>query len=152
MADEKEAAEAPKKKSKMPLILIIVAVVLLGVGGGAFFMLKGSSKAAAAPKAPEKGAVVTMDNALTINLAGSHYLKLAFTMQLTADAGTESIDNSEAIDLAIQHFNGMEIGEISTEKGLEKNKEELLTAVEKAYKEKDKQIVMDLYFTQFVTQ
>jgi flagellar protein FliL len=152
MADEKEAAEAPKKKSKLPLIIIIVAVVLLGGGGGAFFMMKSSSKAAAAPKEPTKGAVVTMDNALTINLADAHYLKLAFTMQLTADAGTESIDNSEAIDLAIQHFNGMSIGELSTDKGLEKNKEELLTSIEKAYKEKDKQIVMDIYITQFVTQ
>ena len=95
MADEKEAAaEAPKKKSKLPLIIIIAAVVLLGGGGGAFFMLKGSSKAAAAPKAPTKGAVVTMTDAMTINLSDSHYLKLAFTMQLTADAGTESIANT----------------------------------------------------------
>jgi flagellar FliL protein len=152
MADEKEAAEAPKKKSKMLLIIIIAVVVLLGGGAGAFFMLKGGSKAEAAPKEPTKGAVVTMDNALTINLADAHYLKLAFTMQLTADAGKETPDNSEAIDLAIQHFNGMDIADLSTDKGLEKNKEELLTAIEKAYKEDKTQIVMDIYITQFVTQ
>src|SRR4051794_35043037 len=151
MADQKEAAEAPKKKSKKLLIIIIAAVVLLGGGAGAFFMLK-SSKADAAPKAPAKGAVVTMDNALTINLADGHYLKLAFTMQLTADAGTESIDNSEAIDLAIQQFNGMKIADLSSDKGLEKNKAQLLAAVDKAYREDKTQIVMDLYFTQFVTQ
>jgi flagellar FliL protein len=153
MADEKEAAEAPKKKSKLPMI-IIAAVVLLLVGGGAFYflVLKSSSKAEAAPKEPTKGAVVTMDNALTINLADAHYLKLAFTLQLTADAGSETPDNSEAIDLAIQHFNGMDIADLSTDKGLEKNKEELLTAIEKAYKEEKTQIVMDIYITQFVTQ
>jgi flagellar protein FliL len=152
MADQKDAAEAPKKKSKKLLIIVIAAVVLLGGGAGAFFFLKGGSKAEAAPKTPTKGVVVTMDNALTINLAGGHYLKLAFTMQLTADAGAETIDNSEAIDLAIQHFNGMNIGDLSTDKGLEKNKEELLTSIEKAYQEDKTQIVMDLYFTQFVTQ
>jgi flagellar FliL protein len=152
MADEKEAVEAPKKKSKMLLIIIIAVVVLLGGGAGAFFMLKGGSKAEAAPKAPTKGAVVTMDDAMTINLADSHYLKLAFTMQLTTDAGTASIDNSEARDLAIQQYTGMDIAELSTDKQLEKSKADLLAAVEKAYKDDKTQIVMDLYYTSFVTQ
>lgn len=152
MADEKEAAEAPKKKSKKLLIIIVAAVVLLGGAGGAFFMLKGGSKADAAPKAPVKGVVVTMNDAMTINLADSHYLKLAFTMQLTADAGTASIDNSEARDLAIQQYTGMNIADLSTDKQLEMSKANLLAAVEKAYKEDKTQIVMDLYYTSFVTQ
>jgi flagellar FliL protein len=152
--DEKETpAEAPKKSKKKLMIIVIAAVVLLGGGGGAFYFLKGSS-AEAAPKEPEKGVVVTMENALTINLADGHYLKMAFTLQLTADAGTEAIDNSEAIDLAIEHYSGMQIGELETEKGRAKNKDEVLKDIEKAYyEEKDKkQIVMDIYFTQFVTQ
>jgi flagellar FliL protein len=150
--DEKETpAEAPKKSKKKLMIIVIAAVVLLGGGGGAFFMMKGSS-ASAAPKEPAKGIVVTMDDALTINLADAHYLKLAFTIQETADAGTEAIDNSEAIDLAIEQYTGMDIAELETEKGRQENKEKLLAAIEKAYNEKDKQLVMDIYFTQFVTQ
>jgi flagellar FliL protein len=150
--DEKETpAEAPKKSKKKLMIIVIAAVVLLGGGGGAFFMLKGSS-ASAAPKEPDKGIVVAMDNALTINLKDAHYLKLAFTIQETADAGAEAIDNSEAVDLAIEQYTGMEIAELETEKGRQENKEKLLTAIEKAYNEKDKKIVMDIYFTQFVTQ
>jgi flagellar FliL protein len=150
--DEKETpAEAPKKSKKM-LIIIVAAVVLLGGGGaGAFFMLKGDA-AEAKPKVPEKGVVVAMDNALTINLADSHYLKLAFSVQETTDAGTEAIDTSEAIDIAIAQYTGMDIAELETEKGRQKNKEELLKKIEKAYEETGKQIVMDIYFTQFVTQ
>jgi flagellar protein FliL len=150
--DEKEAADALKKKSKKMLLIIVIAVVLLGGGGaGAFFMLKGDSAEAKA-KEPEKGVVVTMENALTINLAGGHYLKLAFSIQETADAGPESIDTSHALDIAIDQYTGMDIAELSTEKGREKAKDELLEKIEKAYNEKGKQIVMDIYFTQFVTQ
>jgi flagellar FliL protein len=149
--DEKDAAEAPKKSKKKLLIIVIAAVVLLGGGGGAFIMLKGNS-ANAAPKEPAKGATVPMETPLTINLADGHYLKLAFTIQETADAGAETLDNSQAIDLAITQYSGKSIAELETEKGREKAKEDLLAAIEKAYNEKDKQVVMDLYFTQFVTQ
>jgi len=152
--DEKTGtpAEAPKKSKKKLMIIVIAAVVLLGGGGGgAYFMLK-PKKASAAVKEPAKGVVVTMETGLTINLADGHYLKLAFTIQETADAGSEAIDNSEAIDLAINQYTGMDIAELEAEKGRDASKEELLAAIEKAYNEKDKQIVMDIYYTQFVTQ
>jgi flagellar protein FliL len=150
--DEKATpAEAPKKSKKKLMIIVIAAVVLLGGGGGAFFMMKGSS-AKAAVKVPVKGVVVTMETALTINLADGHYLKLAFTLQETADAGAEAIDNSEAIDLAIAEYTGMDIAALEVEKGRDASKEALLKAIEKAYNEKGKQIIMDLYYTQFVTQ
>ncbi|AGL21221.1 flagellar basal body-associated protein FliL [Actinoplanes sp. N902-109] len=153
--DEKDAAaEAPKKSKKM-LFIIIAAVVLLGGGGaGAYFMFFKSSAADAAPKEPEKGVIAAMENAITINLADGHYLKLGFALQETADAGTETVDLSEATDLAIDQYTGMTVAELSTEKGRQEAKEELLKKIEKAYEEeKDKkQIIMDIYFTQFVTQ
>jgi flagellar FliL protein len=149
--DKATPAEAPKKSKKKLMIIVIAAVVLLGGGGGAFFMLKGSS-ASAAPKEPTKGVVVTMDTALTINLADGHYLKLAFTIQETADAGEETVDNSEAIDLAIAEYTGMDVANLEMEKGRDASKAALLAAIEKAYNEKGKQIVMDIYYTQFVTQ
>jgi flagellar protein FliL len=151
MSDKETPTEAPKKSKKMLMIIVIALVVLGGGGAGAFFLLKGDP-AEAKPKEPEKGAVAAMDNAITINLADGHFLKMGFTLQLTADAGEEAPDLSEAIDMAIDEYTGMSIAELETEKGREKAKEDLLAKIEKAYTEEDKQIVMDIYFTQFVTQ
>jgi flagellar protein FliL len=150
MADEKDAAatEAPKKSNKM-LIIIIAAVVLLGGGGGAFFMLKGGSKAEAAPK---KGIVTAIDSAITINLADAHYLKLGFSLQQTADSGTEAVDTSEALNLAIDEYTGKTVAELSTDKGREEAKADFLKKVIAAYTVDKKQEVMDIYFTSFVTQ
>jgi len=150
MSDKDAPVEAPKKKSKKMLIIIVAAVVLLGGGAGAFFMMKGGSKAEAAPK---KGTVVvTIDDPLTINLTDGHYLKVAFALQQTADAGTEEVNTSEAINMAIDEYTGKTVAELATEKGRETIKEELLAKVIKAYTEDGKKLVMDIYYTQFVTQ
>jgi len=150
MADEKEgAAEAPKKSNKMMLIIIVAAVVLLGGGGGAFVMMKSSS---ASPKTPSKGSVTAIEDALTINLADSHYLKLQFSIQQTSDAGSESVDTSEAIELAIDEYTGKSVAELSTENGRAAIKADLLAKVVKAYTVDGTQEVMDLYYTAFVTQ
>jgi flagellar FliL protein len=150
--DEKDtAAETPKKSKKMLMIIVIALVVLGGGGAGAFFVLKGDSAKAAAEE-PVKGAVITMDNALTINLAEGHYLKLGFALQATEEAGEVEVDMAEAIDLAIDQYTGMEIAELETTKGREAAKAELLEKIEKVYNVEDKHIIMDIYFTQFVTQ
>ena len=151
--DEKETpAEAPeKKKSKKMLMIIVIAVVLLGGGGaGAFFMLSGNKAEAKAP--PTKGIVTPIENALTINLADGHYLKLAFSLQETADAGTEAVDTSEAIELAIDEYTGKTVAELSIEKSRETIKAELLAKIIKAYTEDKVQKVMGMYYTSFVTQ
>ncbi|WP_127498443.1 flagellar basal body-associated FliL family protein [Actinoplanes solisilvae] len=143
-------ADAPKKSKKMLLIIIAAAVVLLGGGGaGAFFMLKGDSAEAAVV---EKGSVTPIEDALTINLADGHYLKLKFSLQQTADAGAESVDTSEAINLAIDEYTGKKVAELSTEKGRDAIKADLLKKIERVYIEEDKKMVMDIYYTQFVTQ
>src|ERR1700754_1321331 len=131
MSDKEAAATteaAPKKSKKMLMIIVIAVVVLLGGGAGAFFMLKGSSKAEAAPA---KGTVTAIDDALTVNLADAHYLKFKFALQQTADAGTESVDPSEAVNLAIDEYTGKSVAELSTEKGREKIKEDLLAKIVK---------------------
>ena len=151
--DEKEtAAEAPKKSKKM-LMIIILAVVLLGGGGAGawFFFLKGDAAEAKEPE-PVKGAVVAIENTMTINLADAHYLKLGFALQMTEEAGETEVDLSEAIDLAIDEYTGKDIAELETEKGRLKAKDELLEKIEKAYNVDHKHLVMGLYFTSFVTQ
>jgi flagellar FliL protein len=151
MSDKEAAAPeaAPKKSKKMLMIIVIAVVVLLGGGAGAFFMLKGGSKAEAAPN---KGVVTALDDALTVNLAEGHYLKFKFSLQQTADAGTENVDASEAINLAIDEYTGMKIAELSTEKGREEVKDDLLKKIVKAYTTDGTPEVMDIYYTEFVTQ
>jgi flagellar FliL protein len=148
--DEETPAEAPKKSKKMLMIIVIIVVVLGGGGAGAFFMLKGD-KAEAKP-APTKGIVTAIENDLTINLADGHYLKLGFALQETADAGAEAVDTSEAINLAIDEYTGKSVAELSTEKGRETAKADLLAKIEEAYAEDGKQMIMDIYYTAFVTQ
>jgi flagellar FliL protein len=152
--EEKETpeTEAPKKSKKMLMIIIIAAVVLVGGGAGGYFFFFKADAAAAAEPAPVKGAVVTIENPLTINLSDAHYLKLGFAMQMTEEAGTEAVDTAEALDLAIDQYTGMEIAELETEKGREKAKDELLEKIEKAYNVDKKHLVMGIYFTSFVTQ
>jgi flagellar FliL protein len=149
--DDKETpAEAPKKSKKKLMIIVIAVVVLLGGGAGAYFMFFTGGTEVVPP--PKKGAVVAMESALTINLADGHYLKLAFTLQATEDAGEAEIDNAEAIDIAIDKYTGMEIAELETEKGRQAAKAELLEEIEKVYNVDDVHVIMDVYFTQFVTQ
>lgn len=143
--------DAPKKSKKKLMIIVIAAVVvLLGGGAGAYFMFMGG-KAEAKP-APVKGIVTATEEALTINLTDGHYLKLGFALQMTADAGAEKVDTSEALNLAIDEYTGKTVAELSTEKGRDTAKASLLAKIEKAYNEGDKQMIMDIYYTSFVTQ
>jgi len=149
--DKDTAAEAPKKSKKMLMIIILAVAVLAGSGAGAYFFLKGNA-AEAAEVELVKGAVVPVEETMTINLADAHYLKLGFALQMTEDAGEEEVNLSEAIDLAIDQYTGRNIAELETEKGRLKAKDELLQKIENAYNVDDKHLVMGIYFTSFVTQ
>jgi flagellar FliL protein len=138
-----EAAE-PKKSKKKLLIIVLAAVLLLGGGGGGYLLL-GSGKSGAKPK-PKPGAVVPLD-AITVNLAGGHYLKIHMALQATADAG-DKVDGSQALDLTVTQFSDRPMAELASPEGRAKAKEQLLKAVEKAYEGK----IMDIYFTEFVMQ
>jgi flagellar FliL protein len=155
MADDKSKAaegEAPKKSKKM-LIMIIVAVVLLGGGlGGGYFMFGSSKKPATKPE-PVAGAVIALD-AITINLQDGHFLKLKLSLQATAAAGTETVDGSKALDAAINLFSNRSLGELSSNEARNKAKEQLKELVVKAYynKETKEEIIMDVFYTEFVMQ
>ena len=143
--DAKAVDEAPPRKSKKLIIIVLAAVLLLGGGGGGFLLLR-PTKAEAKP-APTPGIVVVLD-AQTINLADSHYLKLKMSLQMTADGGSEALDGSRALDLAIEQYSGLPIAQLFSTGYREQTKAELLAKVAKAYDDK----VMDIYFTTFVIQ
>jgi flagellar FliL protein len=136
---------APKKKSKKLMIIVLGAVLLLGGGGGAFFLMGSGGEAEAEPK-PEPGVVIPLD-AVTINLADGHYLKIKIALQATAEVHEEP-DGSKALDRTIAYFSDRKIAELSSAEGRKKAKEELVHEVEEAYEGE----IMDIYFTEFVMQ
>lgn len=141
-----EAAE-PKPKKKLKLI-IIIAVAVLVVGAAAwFFFLKGPSEPEAEP-APEPGEVLTVE-AMSINLADGHYLRLGLGLQLVLDAGAHGpVDAAPARDAAIALFSGRTVAEIADPTTREALKAELTETLKVAYHEE----VMDVYLTDYVTQ
>ena len=68
-------------------------------------------------------------------------------LELSADV-TEEIDGSKALDAAIDLFSGREMSEVNTGKQRQDLKAELLERLAEAYEHE----VLDVYFTEFVTQ
>jgi flagellar FliL protein len=137
---EEEQAERKRK----PLKLIAVIVVLAIAAGAAWFLvLAPKGKAEAAPK---PGPVLPLDPQ-QINLAAGHYLRLGIALQLTETAG-EEVDGSKALDAAIAVFSGLPVDQVTKAGGREALKKKLLTDLEHRYEDD----VMDVYFTEFVTQ
>src|SRR3954470_15172867 len=140
-----DAEQAPAKSSKK--MLLIALVLLVAAAGAAYFFLFAGASAKA--DEPEKGAVVALDP-IAVNLAGGGYLKIGIALQLTADAGEEKPDGSEALDLVIATYSQANPGDVNTAR------DALKEAVEKkivdAYEEDGKEIVMGIYLTEYVTQ
>ncbi|MDG6102018.1 flagellar basal body-associated FliL family protein [Dactylosporangium aurantiacum] len=148
-ADQKAGAdEAPKKSKKKLIMIIAIVVVLLGGGAGGYLMLKPSS--ATAEPEPEPGIVVPLD-AITINLADGHFLKLKLSLQATADVA-EAPDGSKALDIAIDLYSNREMAELMSNQERERSKAELKEKIEAAYTVDKEKEIMDVYFTSFVIQ
>ncbi|MEV0129278.1 flagellar basal body-associated FliL family protein [Dactylosporangium sp. NPDC050688] len=146
---DKAAEEAPKgARKKLVMILAIVLVALAGGGAGGYFMF--APKPAEAEEKLVAGIVVPLD-AVTINLADGHYLKLKMTLQAT-DKAAEAPDGSKALDAAISLFSNMDAKELLTNEGREKYKQQLKEKVVEAYTVDKEKEIMDVYYTTFVIQ
>jgi flagellar protein FliL len=149
MAENEAAEAAPKKKSKM--LLVIIAVVALGAtGAGAFLMLRGGGSSTEATAKPEPGEIVKLD-AVTINLADGHYLKLKLALQASADV-KEGPDGSKAQGIAGDQLTGADMATLQTAKGRRLAQARLTHAIVKAYTEEEKETVIDVYYPEFVSQ
>ncbi len=149
MSDNDTTTPVPApKKSKKLLIAIVAAVALLGGGGGGAYYLtsKNSSQVAT------KGIITPLKDSLTMNLADGHYLKLNFAIQQTSASGTTAVDPAQAVNSALGVYTGKTLAALSTAKERDTAKTELLTALENDYNTKGNQVVMDVYYTAFVTQ
>lgn len=135
-------AEAPAKGGRKKKLLIIVVTLLLAAGAAYWFVLRPGP--AEADK-PEPGEVVALE-AIQINLADGHYLRLGLALQLTTEAA--EADGSKALDAAIEVFSGAPVSELNQPVRRENLKEVLMDELERDYHGE----VMDVYFTDFVTQ
>lgn len=132
--------EGPKTRKKLLLIVAVVAVVV--AGAGYWFLLR----PAPVKSEPVPGEVVTLEP-IQLNLAGGRYLKLGLALQLTAEVA-EKADGSKALDAAIELFSGVPVARLaSTEQ-----RAELQLELQKELAEIYEGDVMDVYFTEFVTQ
>jgi len=134
-------AEAEAKGGKKKLIIIaLVLVAALGGGGWFFFLKPGGEEAAAKP-----GEVAPLEP-IQVNLASGHYLRLGIALQLVE--GAHEVDGSKALDAAITVFSGRAVAEVNQPETREHLREELVHHLEEGYHHE----VIDVYFTEYVTQ
>jgi flagellar FliL protein len=144
----RDVEPAPKKGRKKLLVAVLALVLVLGGVAGYVFLLapKDGAVAEAAPE-PEPGTVLVVDS-ISINLAAGRYLRLGLGLQLTTDVGKEEPDTARALDLAIALFSQRTIEEVNDLTQRAALKAELVRELDEAYEGE----VMDVYFTDFVTQ
>ncbi len=136
--------EAPGGRRK--LLLVGLAVLLVAAGAAWFLLFSGG---AAEAEEPVPGEVLTLEP-VAVNLAGGGYLKIGIAMQMTADAGAgegESPDGSKALDLVIATFSQAKPADVNNAR--DALKQALQRKVIKAYGE---DVVMGIYYTEYVTQ
>ena len=143
-AVDEESAGGGKKK-----LIAIVLVVLRAAGAAAWFFLFAGSGEAEAEPAPVAGAVLPLEPT-AVNLAGSGYLKIGVTLQLTEEAGEEAPDGSRATDIVIETFSGAQLADVTGNR--EAMKAELEQRIEEAYNVDGEHLVMGIYYTEYVTQ
>jgi flagellar FliL protein len=144
-----ETDEAPKKGKKK--LLLIVLVLLLAAGGAAYFFLFSGSAKATEPVS--SGTFLTLEP-VAVNLAGGGYLKVGVALELTTDgaAGGEGggLDGSKAIDLVISTFSQAAPADVTGAR--DALKAALQQKIISAYTEDGKELVMGIYYTDYVTQ
>lgn len=158
-----EAEDGPATKSRKGLVIgLVLALVLAGGGAGYWFVLgpgaaagEGSEDPAGADGAAEPGPVGPPDGkpgkvlsapAVSINLAGGHYLRLGLGLQLSEAAYKP--DPAAAVDAAITLFSGRSITEVNDAESRDALKTELRERLWELY-DGD---VLDVYYTDYVTQ
>lgn len=143
-AETPAADEAPKSGKKKKLI-IVVALLIVVLAAAAYFLVLAPKGEASVEPPPVPGEVLTVE-AMSINLAEGHYLRLGLGLQMTAEA--LEADSAKARDAAIALFSGRTVEEISDPVTREALKTELAHVLAELYEGE----VMGVYLTDYVTQ
>ncbi|MDQ6523490.1 flagellar basal body-associated FliL family protein [Nocardioides sp. LHD-245] len=137
------AAPAPPEQTtsgKGRTVAIALLVVGLLAGAAWFLVLKPTGDGE-----PKPGEVAPLE-AIQVNLAGGHYLRLGMALQLTTAA--EEVDGSKALDSAITVFSGLPVEEVTKPDVRETLRQQLVERLKERYHGE----VMEVYFTEYVTQ
>jgi len=167
-----------KPKGNMVLIIVIVLLVVLLVGGGAaaFFLLGShddpAAAAGAAPAAQQHDAKTEKKKSskkstdhltigpmypmapFVVNLlseTGNRFLKVAVDLELSDAKAQPEMDHKKSLvrDIIIRTFSSKTFEEISTLKGKDKLKEEVLDKINENLSDGQ---IKNIYFTDFVVQ
>lgn len=137
-----DSEEGTGKRSRKRLLVAVVVVLALAAAAWWWFMVR----PAQADEPPEPGEVVKLE-AIQINLAGGHYLRVGIALQGTKDAA-EELEGSKALDATIELFSGRTVQDLAQKPYRTKLKKKLLHQLEERYEGE----VIEVYFTDFVTQ
>jgi flagellar FliL protein len=156
MSDEEKVKEKPKdgekKKKKSPLMLILLLVAGL-VGGVVVSKVMGGGSAAPVAEPPPEAGEVAIIEAININLAGGHFLRISIGAQLTkkvvlkAEVWAES-EGAKVADATIDVFTGRTKEELDTTEG----RKEAVTELKERVIEATEKEVMNVFLNEFVTQ
>ncbi|MDD5716757.1 MAG: flagellar basal body-associated protein FliL [Sulfuricurvum sp.] len=175
--EEKAAEGGEKKKSNLLLIIIIgVLVLILIIGAVVAFLMMGNEESATKggePAAQEASAKSSEDSkesnsdasmtevglmypldTFTVNLlseSGRRYLKVEMNLELEGEELSPELDTKKPVfrDIIIRILSSKSLEEISTIKGKEKLKEQIVNDLNTRLKDGK---VKNVYFTDFVVQ
>ena len=150
-AETDEATE--KGGGKKKLLLIIAVVVLAAAGAAYFFVFAGSGEAEAEVEPVSSGTFLVLDP-VAVNLAGGGYLKVGVSLELTEEGAAgghgAGLDGSKAKDLVISTFSQAAPADVTGAR--DALKEALQEKIIAAYTEDHHELVMGIYYTEYVTQ
>jgi len=177
MAEEKNEEVAPQKSgSKLVLIIIIVLLLLILIGGGlaAYFLLGDNGEEQVADQQPQAqtqakqvkkrnisrnsdlmqiGPIYPLDQFIVNLLSenGSRFLKIKMDLELSGPELTAELDKKKPLirDIVIRTLTSKTFQEVSTGKGKEKLKDELVDRINSVLADGS---VRNIFFTEFVVQ
>ncbi|HET7357811.1 MAG TPA: flagellar basal body-associated FliL family protein [Nocardioidaceae bacterium] len=136
-----ETEEVEEKRGRKKLVVVVLLVIAVAAAAGWWFVLK-----PAAPSRPQPGAVLKLD-AIQVNLADGHYLRIGIALQASKGAPTD-LDGSKALDATIELFTGQQMDKLAVRSYRHRLKGELVHRLDTLYDGE----VIGVYFTDFVTQ
>ena len=176
MAKEKdeEKTEVKKSSSKIVLIIIIILLVLILVGGGlaAYFLLSDNNTEPTPTQTQNQqktmsnkkhfnknsdltkiGPIYPLDQFIVNLLSenGTRFLKIKMDLELSGPELTTELDKKKPMvrDIIIRTLSSKTFQEVSTDRGKEKLKDEL---VEKLNNVLTDGYIKNIFFTEFVVQ
>ena len=177
MADEEKKEETKEKKSnsKLVLIIIIVLLVLILIGGGiaAYFLLSDNGDTQQPQAAQQSqlqaqmkkkninrnsnlleiGPIYPLDQFIVnlLSQGGAKFLKTKMDLELSGPELTAELDKKKPLirDIVIRTLSSKTFQEVSTNRGKEKLKDELVDKINAVLADGQ---VKNIFFTEFVVQ